>query len=120
MLAVAVSGCNTVAPAPVKQRQASFDSVPDEHGSLQNSGVLGFTNHLLIITPAAHARYTNLVARFGWKFTPPLASEAGVTPADAATCARFHAAALWLVDVPHVDLWATMNRWANNPQPKPP
>lgn len=122
MLATALNfGCtSTVAPGTNTQRQASFDSIPDTHGNYQNSGVLGVTNHLWIITPTARARYDWLIVNYGSKIhiVPALTPDDGLKMADTNTLAIYHATNLWIMDGLHVQYWATMNSYATMPAQK--
>jgi len=105
-------GCSTVAPKPVKPAQASFDAVPDAKGNNQNSGVLGFTNHEVIITATARARYNALSEKWGAKFVPPvIPPDAGLTPFGNLKVETN----LWLMDKDHLDKWATMTLWQAQP-----
>ena len=109
-----LTGCTTV-PRPVEPAQASFDAVPDATGNNQNSGVLGFTNHQVIITPSARARYNALCARWGKKFVPPVVPpDAGLTSVtlDPTQGGQTN---LWLMDKEHLDKWATMTLWQGQP-----
>jgi hypothetical protein len=101
-------GCSTVAPKPVAAAQGSFDATPDAHGNYQNSGVLGFTNHQVVITATARARYNALCGKWGTKFIPPVVPpDAGLTPLGTN--------GLWLMDKDHLDKWATMTGWQRQP-----
>lgn len=112
-ISIFLFGC-TIAPDRVKQNQASFDPIADKSGNVQNSGILGITNHLWIITPSARDRYNGLVAVFGGGFTPPVVKDAGLTPLATNSV-------LWLMDSQHMDYFAIMTaRKANPPAPKPP
>jgi hypothetical protein len=109
-------GCGTVAPKLVTAQQGSFDAVPDAKGDYQNSGVLGFTNHQLIVTPSFRARYNALVAKWGGKFLPPIQPDDGLTVLgimDHRTNAV--PVTLWLMDKDHLDKMATMTRWQAQP-----
>jgi hypothetical protein len=112
--AALAAGCSTVAPKPVVAKQPSFDAVPDAKGDVQNSGILGFTNGLAIITPTARDRYNALCAKWGKSFVPPL------TPPDAGL--RALGTNLWLMDKDHLDKFATMTGDERNKltTPKPP
>ena len=103
-LSLAVSSC-TVAIKPAQQGQASLDSVPDETGNYQNSGVLCWTNHQILITPTARDRYNALCVKYGARLTPPVKPDDGLTPDGTNR---------WLMDKAHLSAWATMTTWANN------
>lgn len=128
LLGFVMLGCSTVAPKVIKARQGSFDAVPDAKGNYQNSGVLGFTNGLAIITPTARARYNALVVKWGVHFLPPVKPDDGLTlmtvPVQVALPLGGQpskSAELWLMDKDHLDKWATMATWQLQPPPvKPP
>ena len=103
-------GCTT-APHTNRAAQGSFDAVPDATGNYQNSGVLGFTNHQVIITATARARYNALCERWGKKFLPPVVVDAGLTP----WTNSLGMTNLWLMDKDHLDKWATMTTWQAQP-----
>jgi hypothetical protein len=104
------AGCTgTVAPKQVTATQASFDAVPDARGQYQNSGILGFTNHMVILTPTARDRYNALVKKWGKNFIPAITNQdAGLT---------LMGTNRWLMDKDHLDKWATMTAWQVNPPP---
>lgn len=121
MLAALLNNGCTIAPNQTTAGQASFDPVADAGGNYANSGVLGVIDHRYIITETARARYNALIVRFGARLTPPLTeADAGLVRCDTNTFTLYRSTNLWFMDKYHVDQWATMNRWANNPPPKPP
>ncbi len=103
-----LAGCGTVAPQTIHARRASFDPLPDARGAHANSGALAFTNHQLILTPTAVARYDALATKWGGHFLPPLVAPFtnGLTPLTNGTT---------LMDKAHVDLMGTMLQWQINP-----
>lgn len=108
-LLLLASGCNTVAPKPVEQSQASFDIVPDATGNYQNSGLLGVTNHLFIITPSLMARYNALIKLYGNQFTPKLNWGVGITLSNGNI----------LMDKAHMSDLLEMVQWELNPEIAP-
>ena len=106
---VSAVSCGTVAPKTTGQAQASFDPTPDAKGNYQNSGILGFTNQLAIVTPNARGRYNALVIRYGTRFMPETKQDDGLKP---------FGTNLWTMDKFHLSQFATMSQWARLPELK--
>ena len=92
-----VLGACTAVPPTIEDVSPSFD------GGLQNSGFLGFTNGMALITVNAWLRYNSLIERYGNQIIPPLEFNAGVTTNVPGVS--------YLLDKQHLVDFATMNRW---------
>lgn len=122
---VAAAGCtSTVAPKLTPAKQGSFDRVPARAGGVTNyqtSGALGFTNHELIITPTAKARYEALAVKYGGQFTPPLTTNDGPTvlpgQGNGSTSGDTN---LYLMPKDMLDKFAQMTEWQRNGVPAKP
>lgn len=96
LVTAVLSGCGTVAPTSIRDREASWD------GDQQTSGLLGFNEDGSgRITARARVRYNALVVMYGARFTPPLIEDEGVTPQGED----------WRIDAEHLVKFATMSRW---------
>lgn len=120
LLMLVLCSCNTQAPKTSTADKASFDPIPDAKGNQLNSGVLGIYEHRYIITPTARQRYNLLMEKWGAKLYPPLTNtDAGLELCGTNILWQYGQSNLWLMDKYHFNQWATMNRWQNNPPPKP-
>lgn len=77
--ALSISGCTsslTIAPAPIKTTQASWD------GNKQNSGIISVNKDGFLVTPHFIDRYQGLLARYGDRLTPKVRPDdtIGVSP----------------------------------------
>ena len=106
VISALVIGACTVAPPVLKDQVPSFD------GGVQNSGFLGFTNGMGLITVTARMRYNLLIERYGNQFIPPLEHDAGIftnVPGQS-----------YFIDKQHLVDFATMNRWSKSGVPAVP
>lgn len=75
LVALLFAGCGTVTPRQV------VDPTPSFSGDQRNSGLLGLMpDGRAILDERAVARYNDLAASFGRRFSPPLQPGDGVTP----------------------------------------
>ena len=91
-----INGC-TVIPKSVVDKVPSFD------GNEQNSGFIGYApDGQGILTFHKFEEYNDLIASYGYKFTPPIQTSDGITPTSTNT---------FLIDKEHLSDFAMMLHW---------
>jgi hypothetical protein len=91
---------STVAPERVESAAASFD------GNDQNSGIVGVAPAGgYYVTDHFRARYNELIAEYGAKFSPRLDRDAGMRASGQP------GAGAWLIDRQHMADFLIMNQW---------
>lgn len=96
------NGCGTVRPVVVESPAASWD------GTNYNSGFIGWTNGLGIITAHARDRYNGLISTYGKRFNPPLSADYGIQKLTGETPVPLP---MFTITPEALSDFARMNRW---------
>jgi hypothetical protein len=108
LLALLLGGCATPVPPLVESGAPSYD------GKDLNSGVIALVPGGQLVTPHWRDRYNAMIALYGNRFAPPLATDDGILPAGPGNTAN-----RYFIDNEHAVKFDLMNEWRKAAAPVP-